>query len=408
MLKKLGVVLLAMVLVLGAGAQDVRSDQSASVIVNLMLKKGLITSEEAVEVLAELEALEEAPTGTEIDKKLAMLPKKGIVVGAKQGKKINVSGRVQADARFGDKVLRTSDTFDIRRARIAVSGRIVDDLKYKVQIDAADNSDILRDAKITYDRFDEVNATVGQFKIPFGQEELTSSTKIHTIERSNVTSAIAPSRDRGAMLHGKLFDGFLAYSGGVFNGNGINSSNDNDDYLYGGRVVLTPVKTEIAGKKTKIQIGGSIAYSEDSDAGLKNLGFSDFVGDREIYGLDGKVTWGPLTLRGEYLKADLEFDGIAPTMTSMGDPARDSDADGYYLIGSYFFHPKWEAVAKWEELEGDDIKDFDALTLGLNYYFKEWTNKKLMPTRLMVNYIHGDLEGSSEEDQVILRLQVGF
>lgn len=392
----------------GFSVKEVLADQASSVMVNFLLKKGIIQPEDAVELLAELEELEtETSSPSLVESKLSKIPEKGILPTAKLGKKIQVSGRIQADGYFGDKVLRDDNTFDIRRARLAVSGEIVDDLKYKLQIDAV-SSDILKDAKITYARFDEAQLSVGQFKVPFGQEELTSSTKIHTLERSEVTNAIAPGRDVGGMVHGKLFDGVLNYSGGVFNGAGANERNDNEQFLYVGRVVLTPFKSVIADKKAKLQIGGSIGYSEDDDADLGDLGFDDFVGEREIYGLDGKFTWGPLTLRGEYLRADLEYDGVPATATTKADPARDVDADGYYLIGSYFFCPKWEVVTKWEEFDGDGIKSFDALTLGLNYYFKEWTNKKLMPTRLMLNYVHGDLEGSSEEDQVLLRLQVGF
>lgn len=412
MLKKSSALILAFIMLLGGPINNGFADQSASVLVNLMLKKGIITPEEAVEVLADLESMEDAQQGTSNSdddaKLLSKIPQKGIVVGSEQGKYLNIGGRVQADAYFGDKVLRQKNTFDVRRARINISGRIAADVKYKVQIDAAGSSTVLKDGKVTWDKFEPVNLTAGQFHIPFGEEELTSSTKIHTMERSIVTEAIAPSRDRGAMLHGKLLDGFLEYNAGVFNGNGTGKRNDNEKFLYAGRVILTPLKTEINGEKAKLQVGGAIAYSEDDGLDLEDLGFEDFTGDRTLYSLNGKFTWGPLTLRGEYLRADLDYDGMAATATKKADPARSSVGDGWYGILSYFFLPKWEAVFKYEDFNSDDAKDFDAVTLGLNYYFNEWTNKKLYPTRFMINYVHGGYDGSPDGDQVLMRFQVGI
>ncbi len=412
MLKRSSSLLLAIIMLLGFSAQEVFADQTASVLVNFLLKKGIIQPEDAVEVLAEMEALETETkagesSGTE-DARLKKIPEKGILVSAKQGKKVEISGYVQGDAHFGDSLLRTPDnTAEIRRARLAVSGQIVDDVKYKLMVDAT-GDDILRDAEISYVKFPAASVTVGQFKAPFGQEELTSSSRIHTIERSVVSNAITPTRQIGAMLHGELFNGFLEYSGGAFNGNGLNTKNDDNDFMYVGRLAVNPYKGELAGKPAHLQLAGDIGTSEDTSATLSGLGFSKFKGDRDFYGLDGMFSWGALTLRGEYLLAELEFEGLPATETTKAVPAKDSDVDGYYVLGSYFLHPRWELVTKWEEFSGDSVKEFEAITGGLNYYFHDWTDRKLSPTRLMVNYVHGEREDSEEEHQVLVRMQVGY
>jgi len=389
------------------------ADSSAEIIVNLLLKKGVITQQEAAEVLGEMEEIK-----MEQAEKIEKIPKKGTVVAGKYGKKHTIFGRVQADAHFGDSVLRSPDnSAEIRRARIGVKGEIIDDVHYKLQIDARDTDDILRDAYVKLTHFDDIATLIlGQFKSPFGRERLTSSTQIDTIERSEVTKAIAPIRQIGAGLSGKLFDGFLKYTAGIYNGNGLNTTNDNSSFLYVGRIVLTPFKEIIKGHLAKLEIGGNIGASEDSDVDLRRLGFRDFVGDREIYGLDGMFSWGLLTLKGEYLRAELEFDGIpgspavpatfTPAVAAI--PAADVDGEGYYLTGTYFLLPKrLEFVTKWEDFNLDGGDDFDAITLGLNYYFTPWDEKK-QSTRFMVNYVHGDREGSDEEDQVLARMQVVF
>lgn len=406
MKRSLSVLIAVVMMLFGSPMPRALADSSAEVLVNILLRKGIISQDEAAEVLGEMEQVQ-----SETAKKIKKIPGKGTLVSGNLGKKHKISGYIQGDAYFGDSVLRSPDnTFDIRRARFKLSGEIIDDLKYKLQVDARDNDDILRDAAISFTSIDWLNLHVGQYKSPFGREELTSSSKIDTMERSAVTNAIAPTRQVGTSVSGDLFDGFLWYHAGIFNGNGINTRNDDNNFLYVGRVVLTPFEGKLMDQDAKFEVGGNIGTSEDSDVNLSRLGFRDFVGERDIYGLDALFTAGPLKVQGEYLKAELEFDGLAgaaavpatftPAVAAV--PAADVDADGYYILGRYELLPdQLEAVAKWEEFNLDGGADFDALTLGLNYYF----SKK---TRLMVNYVHGDLEGSSEEDQVLLRMQVAY
>jgi len=413
MRKKICFIFSALVLMLGFSTEKgTAADSSAEVIVNLLLKKGVITQQEAAEVLGEMEEIQ-MEQAERIDK----IPKKGTVVAGKYGKKHELSGYIQADAQFGDSVLRGPDnTFEIRRARLVLKGEIIDNLKYKLQIDASDSDDILRDAEISLTHFDWANFHVGQFKSPFGREELTPSTQIDTMERSEVTNAIVPARQIGAGLSGKLFDGFLKYAAGIYNGNGINTTNDDGSFLYVGRLVLTPFKEIIKDHLAKLEIGGNIGASGDSDVDLPLLGFSDFNGDRELYGLDGEFSWGPFSVKGEYLRAKLEFDGIAgraadPTRFIAAvapTPAADVDAQGYYITTSYFLIPeRLQFATKWEEFDLDGGSDFDAFTLGLNYYFTPW-GAKTKASRFMVNYVHGDREGSDEEDQILARLQVVY
>lgn len=390
-------------------APSVRAESSAESIVNLLLKKGLITQEEAASVLGEAE--QEAA-------KLKKLPEKGTIVSGKSGKKHQISGYTQVDAHFGDSVLHSPDnTVEIRRARLALEGAIIDPLEYKVQIDAAASSSILRDAKLTYKLGEWAHLNAGQYKAPFSREVLNSSSKIETIERAQVSNAIGPERQIGGSVSGKLFEEFLSYEGGIFNGNGSNTKNDDDSFLYVGRVVLTPYKTDdLFGEKAKLEIAGNIGTSEDTDAPLSALGYKNFVGDRDIYGLDAKAEWGNLGVIGEFLHADLDFEGIPGkladpvkfTAAVKAQPAADVESDGWYLTTYYYFIPKrLQFVTKWEEFDVDNKEDFEALTLGLNYYFTEWDGKAY-PTRLMVNYVHGDQKGNEEEDQVLMRFQVGY
>src|SRR5205814_9847024 len=65
---------------------------------------------------------------------------------------------------------------------------------------------------------------IGKFKIPFGMEETRSEDRLDYAIKSPVSDTLAPSRERGAMLHGSLLKGNrLDYEAGVFRFDGENS-----------------------------------------------------------------------------------------------------------------------------------------------------------------------------------------
>ena len=61
------------------------------------------------------------------------------------------------------------------------------------------------DIFINWHKFAEVNVKVGQYKAPFGLENLSPDTKLFTAERSLPTTALTPERQVGIQLWGKPF-----------------------------------------------------------------------------------------------------------------------------------------------------------------------------------------------------------
>src|SRR5438552_683684 len=94
------------------------------------------------------------------------------------------------------------------------------------------------DIFINWHQFPAAQIKIGQYKAPFGLEQLTSTTSLDTIERTLPTGAITPQRQIGVELWGKPLtniwpaqENLLTYYGGIFNGNGRNI-NTNDDKLF--------------------------------------------------------------------------------------------------------------------------------------------------------------------------------
>src|SRR5450759_3517207 len=125
--------------------------------------------------------------------------------------------------------------FDIRRARIDLKGSVTPFFSYRLQADLVDKPKMI-DAYGEIKLADYLSVTMGQFKIPFSMENLTSSNKLEMIDRSQVVEALVArskdvignqnGRDIGIQVSGtflKVKDmPVIEYRLGVFNGSGIN------------------------------------------------------------------------------------------------------------------------------------------------------------------------------------------
>ena len=354
------------------------------------------------------------------------------------------------EGRFGSGAI--DDRFRLRRARINLTGDFADQFDFKVEgeFEQSDVSLTVRDATgrtlasnstrtefgatdifINWHDFPEFQIKVGQYKAPFGLEQLSADTKLFLTERTEVTSALTPERQVGVQVWGKPFatampdqKDLLTYWAGIFNGNGRNNSiNDNHEFMYAGRIEIQPWKGSLAGQEAWVRFGGNALSSRDangtvlSPAGTLRVNsdgsLSTFTApseaEREGYGVDGSFHWGPFDLIAEYLSEDYEArpaKGVRPAFA-------DFRADGGYVQASYFIVPKkLQAVARYEtfnpgQVRNDDIRSVFA---GVNYYIHG------DDVKLMANYIHtwSDFResnpslGASDFDEVILRLQVVF
>ena len=342
------------------------------------------------------------------------------------------------EGRFGSTALK--DRFRLRRARISLVGDFAEQFDFKVEGDF-EQSDGLSTATrtgfsgtdifINWHHLPEANLKVGQWKAPFGLEQITPDTLIYTIERSLPTGALTPERQIGAMVWGKPLATVLpeekdlvTYYAGIFNGNGRNfNNNDNNEFMYVGRLELLPFKGKILGQEASLKLGGDYLFSRD-DAGTNispalNLkvnadgSLTAFTlpspDERRAWSIDAWLKVGPFDLIAEYLGESVRgrtVNGVAPAFA-------DFDPNGWYVQGSYFLIPKkLQAVVKWEEFNPDQLAGdgIHSITGGLNYYIHGDGIK------VMANYVHtwSDFReanprfGDDQFDELLLRMQVIF
>ena len=297
-------------------------------------------------------------------------------------KPLNLSGYTHI--RFQSRQDKT-DSLDVRRARLTLKGKLSDPLGYKLQAEFGGSDSKLIDAELTYTCCDAIKLHAGQFKIPFSLENLTSNTKMATINRSQVVESLTSrggdvlgnhcGRDIGVMLSGrfKMFD----YSLGLFNGSGINTSDLNEDKDMVGRLCLRPVEP--------FTLGGSLysgRYSPDSTN-------PDDTSDRQRLGLECTWTRDLLSLSAEYIRGR---DGAI-------------DKAGWYVQGLYHLIPdKLLGVLKYDVFDPDldtGNNKRSVVTTGLTYILEE-------KCHLQVNLELKDEEIEINNNALLVQLQYAF
>jgi len=337
---------------------------------------------------------------------------------------------------FGQSAIK--DRFRLRRARVNLTGDFAEQFDFKVEGDFGQNDGTNNnrtafsgtDIWLNWHQFPAAQIMVGQYKAPFGLDQLTPDTSLYTIERTLPTGAITPDRQIGIQLWGKPFTSIwpeqkdlLTYYAGIFNGNGKNTTvNDNNNFMYVGRLESTLFK-DVFGKGSFLKLGADVLNSRDgegtniSQSGNLLVNSDGSLSPFTLPGADERTAWsvdawlklGPFDLIGEYLEEYVNgrtVNGVPPGFA-------DFTTDGYYVTAGYFLIPKkFQAAVQWQYLNpGQKGSDgIYSITGGLNYYIHG------NDLKLMINYIHtwSDFRqanpefGQDEFNEVIGRVQVMF
>ena len=107
----------------------------------------------------------------------------GIKVTSDDGQfSAQVGGRIQLDAAYYNEDLTPLDNgIELRRGRLFMKGLLYGDWEYKFETDFAEDQLDITDA---YVKHKPSGLTIGQFKVPFALEQITSSRFISFMERS--------------------------------------------------------------------------------------------------------------------------------------------------------------------------------------------------------------------------------
>lgn len=234
------------------------------------------------------------------------------------------------------------DEVVFRRARVGLQGRLYDDLEYEVEAETRDEEHPWRDVFVNYRRFRSAEVQVGRFKMPFSLEQTTGVSNLNFVERSLIASELAPARDRGVMVHGRVAKDVLTYEAGIFRHDGDNTryNGNSNDRTWAGRIVVTPWETS-RGLLHSAQVGFAVTTGSLFEGlyGIRGRTISEYQffepvyvkGERRRLGVEGRWTPGPILVQGEYVRVSDERNG-----QGLGDvDLPDAVAQGWYVSGTW-------------------------------------------------------------------------
>lgn len=312
--------------------------------------------------------------------------------------KVDVSGYLQVFFKArrdadGDGVVEPS-VFRDQRVRIEFKGDVTRHVGYDIEIDprAPDVIGLLRDGFITLDYLPHHEIRIGQQKTLFGYENPTSSSRLFTVNRSEVSDNLSRGinlRDIGVGLVGFARlgkDWRLEDAVTVVNGSGLNVQADTTPRKnIWGRVGARYRKGE-----TTVRLGVSAASGDQlvpAEPGTPPVLGYQFGFNR--LGADVQIDHPRLFLAAEYVTGD---DHVPASLPDAG--GRQS---GYYalLVGK-------TSRGVGPLLRYDALEDFKRWTLG------GYVGRPSDRVSLLLNYEILEDAAGKHDDKFYLRLQARF
>ncbi len=327
---------------------------------NKMIAKGLLTEEEGAALVKD-HADEKAVTEDKKKTEITASFKDGIGFASADGNHaFSVNGRIQADYRsYANNDAQNVDTIELRRAFLTAKGKMYKYYDFNVTADfaqgangASTGTNQLDVAYFGINWWDQAKFRFGQFDMPFGLEHVTADIFLDLQERG-FADALAPGKERGAMVHGKPITG-VYYGLAASTGRGKNVNNT--DNQVDGIDVIGRVSTnfaEIIGNPNAVYHLG-VDYSQgdvspnqaSSSSALANntfkaasgtteargikffdpSAFTAVAGDsltRKRYGLESAIAYGPVKFQAEYFSHNYQGKNALNT-------AYDKDLSAWY------------------------------------------------------------------------------
>jgi hypothetical protein len=161
---------------------------------------------------------------------------------------MQLRGRIQARAEVENDGEDGAVGFSVRRLRVVFAGdALKKQFSYYLQLGLSprdvesDNPSVARDAWVAWNLAPAFRLRLGQMKVPFDRQRVTSSSSLQFPERSGVVNELTLDRDIGLVAFSAPLADQFSYQLGIFGGDGRNRLNEDDGVLATARVQWTPL-----------------------------------------------------------------------------------------------------------------------------------------------------------------------
>ncbi|MGK9368417.1 porin [Melioribacter sp. Ez-97] len=295
--------------------------------------------------------------------------------------------------------------FNVKMARFGVKGNVNEFAGYRLFVDFArlgklktsytdidgqsvvssvnaSFSDVLLDAQAILKPAKNFTLSLGQYKVPFGTDNLKSAAEIEFVNRPLLTSVTPGLRDVGVMGEYKFNGGIpMKLSAGLFNGSGQNKSENDNTANYSVRAVA--------------ELTEGFELSANYYGGRLN------DADVNIFDLGAAFEYNNFTLNGEYGQRNTDLN--SSSMTS----------NAFFVYGVYsikldnsifsYIMPavRYEYFEPSSSIESNEV---ERITGGLSFQFA-----KVNFAQLRINYeLYNYKDGRENANKLFIELQTRF
>lgn len=312
------------------------------------------------------------------------------------------------------------DGFQVRRSKLSIGGHVTAGPKWEYKLvlvgSRDDGSESIEDLEFGTKLTDNLKVKAGKFKLPFLREEMTSSSRLLTVERASATEYFTLDRAEQVQLGftSDMIRALVSLSDGA-------RSETTD-------IGLDEVEVAITGR-ADLKIAGDWKQWDDVSA-WSGESFAAFVGGAVHFQAGDGRNGGDANYFAWTVDGSIETNGLGVMAAVMGghtdndSGAGDRDMYGALIQAGFMVIPDTlEPFVRLEWITDDVGGNDDAviMSVGFNYYFKKHNAKF---TADLVYWVDGDNQvnnpfGASEtssglgfssgdthtEDNILIRLQ---
>ena len=248
-----------------------------------------------------------------------------------------------------------SGGFDARMIRVYVSGTVLRDFKYRIQMELKNPA--MRDYTLEWVRFKEFQIKVGQFKRCFTYENPMNPWDVGLGSYSQLAGRMTAlvsedcsgepgqnGRDQGLQLQGDLFpigkDGhrLVRYQAAVFNGNGQNKKDNNRKKDWMGNIQLQPIANLYVGL-----FGWTGTYTGSNGVSVR----------RNRWAIGSKYDYKDWSFRAEYAHHSGRNAGDFDTTTNTWKEDSPLEADAWYIVAGVPITPWLKVYGSYDVYRKD-------------------------------------------------------
>ena len=257
-------------------------------------------------------------------------------------------------------------SFRIRRAKFKLEGWFIKPwLTYETQVNypavsGANAGALLEDAAFDADLSKgkgTFRVHAGQFKPPFGAQELTSSGSQMFVDRALVSNSFFRGREIGVALWGATRGNKLEWRVGMFNGNGVTrTTNDNNKFQYNARLMWQPNGSQVLNQRAWVT--GALYSESDFESTTVPiyavaLNWENQNNFAATTGNDQK--FNTVSVDGIYKFKGFSANGMYSLARRRPETGSSFDASGGFIqVGKLFSRRRYEIAARYGEFDPTD------------------------------------------------------